>query len=291
MLLIAFYALYIEFRMGNKSLPIKLLLFLNTILKVGLGLLNGMKVELIAPFIFLIFIDKLMGFKLNKKVIIIIPLLLLFSLQVMDTYRTVMRSGSDLSRIVLITEAISSDNTNSNTNYLEKIGERVNQTEAASQILYYGDNIGVDSNDPEFTKDLIIMTFAFMIPRAIYPEKPVNTYGLWVTQDVYGYNVFSSSYITIEGYLYLAGGIIAVSLVMFIIGILSKQCTLFFNYNYASNYITPILMISYILILRKVFFEPADPIAVLVGILRYSLIYPIIISMFYIKKNKDKSVF
>lgn len=278
----AFYSFYLELHRDKKSLFPKIMFMLSTLTVIVFGLLNGMKAALFSPFIFLLFMGYSLGKKINIKVLLIAFITLYLSYLIVEPYKELSRVDTSSSRIQLLVQVVEHIGTEQSQNTFGiSLLRRVNQTEAAANVIYYADKVGVGRGDPNFMRDLIVSPLSTFLPRAFFPWKPVGTYGLWVTQKVYGYStVLSSSYITIEGYLYLAGGIPAILIVMFIFGSLSKLAQM---YLYNRSRLTPVLLVAYIMLLENTFFEPADPVQLIVGLLRGAVIYPVLAFLFFKK--------
>ena len=197
--------------------------------------------------------------------------------------RTLMRNFSynRVETIVnLITGSLRTTGTN-NFDVIYNILQRINIIESMSAIVKYRDQIGLVPSDPNFLLDFLISPITSIVPRIVLPIKSFSDYGLWVTQNVHGdYNIFSSSYVTLQGFFYLAGGVFMVILGFFLLGLILRITDGMLNIYNKSIITIPI----YLILIYQVVFEPSNPVSFVSDIVRGMIIFFIFMKIFTKRK-------
>lgn len=109
------------------------------------------------------------------------------------------------------------------------------------------------------------------VPRVVWPDKPIDLYGLEVSRDYYqfGPNAISSSSLSPVGDAYRHGGLPAVALLMFLLGGFSRSLDIAFDQR-RTRYALPLLLAALPLI------RSGDLAGILTGAFRYFvLLYPV----------------
>ena len=75
---------------------------------------------------------------------------------------------------------------------------------------------------PNFLVDIFLSPLYSFVPRVLWPSKPVNDVGLWYTQVVMGEATTSSTAMYPVTYLNFAGGLVAVVLGFFVVGVIQS---------------------------------------------------------------------
>ena len=253
------------------------------LIRVVLALMNGMRSELF----FIILCLAIIHFIVKRSIpkwLFLLPLVVIFSYGVYDSYRSLLRTDGG-SRAELILTAASSSNFDLGETIVTLL-TRLNLTESLSAILHYADTATLTSDDPSFLFDLVLLPLTTFIPRALFPWKSMTTYGLWVTRDVYGADesVMSSAYVTTEGFYYLAGGILLV-----FIGFLTLGLFLNFVGGFLKNAKTnPIAASVFLMLCYKVLFEASTPIDIVTPCIRGMLIFGLISYLLVARRVSDK---
>ena len=151
--------------------------------------------------------------------------------------------------------------------------------DSLSLIIEYKDTVGLVLGDPTFLQDWLLTPFTIFLPRFLFPFKAMSTYGLWVTHNVMGLpeTVISASYVTVEGFFYLAGGAFMVLVGFFIVGIVFNFCGAFCRLKERN----PVFIIVFFLIITRIV-EPSTPIDVITDIVRLTIIYTLL-GMFLVR--------
>ncbi len=99
---------------------------------------------------------------------------------------------------------------------------RHNLTYIASLGIEYAANNELPADSPQFLRDIILAPAHAFIPRVLWESKPLQNIGLWYTNEVMGYNFYSSTGMSPFTYLNFAGGPLAVILGFLIVGIIQR---------------------------------------------------------------------
>lgn len=81
---------------------------------------------------------------------------------------------------------------------------------------------GLPPDTPEFARNVLFAPFYAVVPRLLWPSKPVADYGLWFTRAAYGSDGVSATGMGIIGNLYYVGGWLAVFVGFFFVGVLQR---------------------------------------------------------------------
>jgi hypothetical protein len=89
-------------------------------------------------------------------------------------------------------------------------------------IEYAANNDELPEGSPEFLGNIILAPVMAVVPRILWPSKPLQNIGLWYTNQVVGLDLVSSTGMSPFTYLNFAGGPFAVVLGFLIVGILQR---------------------------------------------------------------------
>ena len=252
---------------------------------------SGMKRDVIGTFVYLFMIYYLVRQKINVWLILLLLVAVAGLYQFIDAYRVALRldtfNGDRLEAFFSVINGLgSAQGLYSNRLGLDEIVEaffsRLSITGALSLVVEYNDVVGLGPDDPTFLQDWLVTPFTIFLPRVLFPFKSMTTYGLWVTHTVMEMPeaVNSSSYITVEGFLYLAGGIIMVPVGFFIIGAVLN----FFGAFCRIEEKNPIFVIVFILVAIRLM-EPSSPVDIVTDVVRTSIIYTLM-GMWLIRRRR-----
>ena len=234
--------------------------------------LTGMKADCIC-FAIAVFI---ISFWANKKipllytVVVIVVAYLAFAY--LPNFREILRMDSySGNRLSALLEAFSMDASSSASSTFGDLLSRINLSQAASAVIKYKDEAGLNSSSPTFLNDLLLSPITCFIPRSLLPGKSMSTYGIWVYQVVYGKStaISSAAYVTVHGFMYLAGGIVSVAFFSYLISLLLTFYSGFISAGDDNIYSLCIILMIGI----KIIFEPATPIDLITPITRSIIIY------------------
>lgn len=257
-------------------------------LEFSVAITSGMKKDTFSIFLCLFMIYYLVKHKINIWLVLVFFGVVFGVYQFIDAYRAALNmetfSGDRLDTFLTVISGLGG----SQGLYSDRLGidevaaaffARVSLTDALSLIVEYKDVIGLGPDDPTFLQDLLVAPFTIFLPRLLLPFKAMSTYGLWVTHTVMGMpdTVISSSYVTVEGFFYLAGGMLMVPVGFFALGIVLNFCSAFCRVEERS----PVFVVIFFLIAIGMA-EPATPIGMITSVVRATIIYTLM-GLFLIK--------
>lgn len=99
---------------------------------------------------------------------------------------------------------------------------RSNLTYVASLGIEFAANNDLPAESPEFLSNIILAPAHALIPRVLWGSKPLENAGLWYTNQVMGYDFYSSTAMSPFTYLNFAGGPFAVVVGFWFVGVLQR---------------------------------------------------------------------
>lgn len=286
--IIMFGALAIESYSNEKNKKMKIYMNGFFIILILIGFMMGMKGSVLMPILMLIMAKLLVQKKLNIKFIIIGFVMLIIAYSVIGNFREVLRSSDNLSRMEALQLAITlSKVDDSNQNLTDAVFDRFNETKDFSASIYYKDNYGLGEKDPQFLYSIMVAPLSAIIPRTVWPSKPMSTYGLWFSRAVYDVpdNVYSSTKMSMEGFLYFSGGIFGVLLGIYILGIVMKVVYQFLIFKTNNGTYSKAHFLLYLNFL-PLFMYLDTPTSLISNLIRFFFIYPLVIKFIYKKSNR-----
>jgi hypothetical protein len=270
----------------KKSIITWLLFILFLSIRIMLAILSGMKIELLGLLLGLIVLYMIIRGKIPRLMVALFSLSIIFIYRLSDIFRAMLRSTMNYhSRVDLLLVSYRGLEKNDQSLFETFFSflNRLNIIEPSAAIVHYKDTIGLSGNDPSFMVDLLLIPITTFIPRALLPGKPMSTYGLWVTHTVYGLpkTIHSSSYVTVQGFFYLAGGIFCVFIGFLSIGLFLNFCSGIISLKEKNL----LLVCVFIIIITKVLIEPSTPIGIFTGVIRGIVIYVLLGRLLINKKN------
>lgn len=99
---------------------------------------------------------------------------------------------------------------------------RANMTSVASRGIEFAHMGPLPEDAPAFLSDILLAPFHALIPRLVWKSKPFQNLGLWYTQYVFGYEFVNATGMGPFTYLYFAGGVVAVFMGFFVVGVVQR---------------------------------------------------------------------
>ena len=99
---------------------------------------------------------------------------------------------------------------------------RSNLTYIASLGIEYAANNELPVDSPKFLNDILLAPAHALIPRLLWDSKPLQNIGLWYTNEIMGFDFYSSTAMSPFTYLNFAGGPMAVILGFLMVGIFQR---------------------------------------------------------------------
>ncbi len=202
------------------------------------GLLGGFKSAVIFPTLIAIMCHYLVTGKLNKALILTAIFGLVFAYTVIEPFRDqANRYGSyyrdnSLGKIVEALQVGSgeSENKSQNVPVFYSISSRLNMTYIGSYGIDYFDQPALAIDDePAFLGDIILAPAHAWVPRFIWKSKPLGNLGLWYNRQVLGLDNYSSAGMGPITYLYGAGGVFAICIGFFFVGLMQRLLFFYFS--------------------------------------------------------------
>ena len=264
------------------------LFFVFFVILLCIAITSGMKKDTLVIFLCLFLVYYLVKRRISGWFLLIFIGVVFGLYQFIDAYRIALRvstfSGNRLDTFISVISGLTAEqglysDRASIFEITEKVFSRLSLVDSLSLIIEYKDTVGLVLGDPTFLQDWLLTPFTIFLPRFLFPFKAMSTYGLWVTHNVMGLpeTVISASYVTVEGFFYLAGGAFMVLVGFFIVGIVFNFCGAFCRLKERN----PVFIIVFFLIITRIV-EPSTPIDVITDIVRLTIIYTLL-GMFLVR--------
>ncbi len=287
---------------------VKFYFFVVLFVELFWGVLSGMKSLVLLPFLCILMTQYLRRGYIYKKWLLTVPLIVFVAYMIVNPFREEKNKNPNFeatsvsgivhaivdAQIRQFIERKKSIGRNFDMNIIKgendanvilQVMGRTNLTYAAAAGVDYADTTKkLPPGSPDFLGNLIKAPLGALIPRFIWQGKPIQDIGIWYTQVVMGKsNLFSSTAMSIFTNLYFVGGISAVFIGMFIIGIFQR--IIFFI---SKPWISSAGVIVYLGLMPKFeFIAEGDSQTIVVFIFRIIPLLLIFQSLFY--KHKSSS--
>ncbi|MEM7583033.1 MAG: hypothetical protein AAF560_06610 [Acidobacteriota bacterium] len=207
----------------------RILLGVLLVSEIAFGLISGMKSLAIFPPLVVATCAYIARGRLPKWVLIVVPLLLMFSYRVIEPFRDLRFmdpnfQNRSLSSIVDTLEVSTSEEgarflRADRAPLLLEVAKRLNLTLMAAIAIEFKDDGRLTEEDPDFLRNILSSPAFAVIPRFLWPTKPYEDIGGWFNKTVLGRSFTNAVGMSPVGYLYLAGGATVVAAVFFLIGV------------------------------------------------------------------------
>ena len=208
-----------------------LLLCFITCLEVVFGFISGFKSQVAMPFLILglVYYSQHNKFPLWLAPAVMVSVMAAYA--VIEPFRDARNNdpgfvGTSLISIVktmINAPKIVSSNTGEDNSASIELLARTNMTQIGSfGIEYAAKTSQLPANSPAFLGNIFLAPVHALIPRFLWSSKPLETIGLWYTQEVIGLNMNSSTGMTAFTYLNFAGGPLAVCLGFWFVGVAQR---------------------------------------------------------------------
>jgi hypothetical protein len=207
--------------------------------EIFFGFLSGMKLQAVAALIIVGVCRYAITGKIPVWSIVASAIILYFAYTVIEPYRIIRLSDEDFrTRDIVATGSVMLDiaidpekYSSMETSHLRSFVLRSGQTLEAARSIRFKEESGLPEDAPEFLRNILISPALAFVPRLAWREKPFGDLGIWYARVVNHSPVDLTSHaMSPVGYLYFAGGSIAVLAAFFVIGLLLRvSCTSFRN--------------------------------------------------------------
>lgn len=149
----------------------------------------------------------------------------------------------------LLASVFEDENTyyHSNDSWYYSFFHQTNYSTEIAAAIRHKDLFGLDSQAPSFLKDIFLSPIYAVIPRFIWSDKSMSIHGLWFRENILFHNIgqgTTSIALTPLGYLYFAGGSLAIFLGFWLVGILKRSIFVLLNSRSLANLILFLIMFS-----------------------------------------------
>ena len=269
-LILSAYVIFIE-KEENKTFH--WIFKLALIFQIILGLLSGMKQNTLTPILFVGIVYLFSGGKVPKKIIYIATFLVMFLYPINNAYRSVisnpqLNTGSHaLNMVVAVNKVL----TEPLLETLTEGGDSYAKRGAMFPFLEYSINAESEWHYYKYMTRYLTLPIVWLVPRAVWPDKPRADTGGVLYKQVVGYDATTSITPTSIGWAYLEGGVFFLVVIFFILGIV-------FEFVDRASHKKPMVILFYIIILRSAIKPEWDPYFFLASLMQFYLI-----SWFFLK--------
>ncbi len=201
------------------------------LVEIYFGIISGMKSAVVFPVLTLFICYYFVHKKINKSFIVAAVVLLVFAYMIIEPFRMLRTKDVHFESspgyiIGTMTDAYQMNKSRQlvydSEDVFTSIIARNNYLLNAAKAIDYKNNRGLDTSDPDFLEKIYTVPLQTFIPRAIWLDKPVEDFGMWFSYKVWGGTRTTSVAMTPIGFLYFAGGVIAVLIGFFVFGVAQK---------------------------------------------------------------------
>lgn len=226
------------------------------LLLIMLGFMSASKSVVISPIVSIILTDYYLNKNFNKKIIGIGLIVFVLSFAIVPVVRNNINQDVDKYEDVNIRNIEAVDAFQSFLFRITYVPQLI------LSINYEGDT--PDAVDNLWQYHLLSPIYA-LVPRFIYPDKPIITFGSWFSFNVYGSTENNNIGATYQGILYLSGGFFSVFLGFIILGLVQAYFVrLLFNERFLPIYLS---------VLPILFMLPQEPWLLYVRLIQSTLVF------------------
>jgi len=223
----------------DRSFYMKCTLIIFLLYEVAFGFLSGLKLQSIAPLIIVglcryVFVGKIPIWNILAAAIV-----LYFAYMIIEPFRfmrysdesfknrDIAATGSAMWDIAKDPERFSFEE----TSYRQSFVLRSGLTLEAARSIRFKEESRLPDDAPKFLQKILISPIYAFVPRLLWQGKPIADIGIWYGRAVYGTKIdLGSSAMSPVGYLYFAGGGIAVLVGFCLLGLMLRVfCYSFWN--------------------------------------------------------------
>jgi hypothetical protein len=218
----------------DRKLPIVLGILL--VIETTFGFLSGFKSQVILPFLIVGGCFYCARGKFPKWFVLGTVLLVFLSYVVIEPYRITRHAdpeyrGTDILHIgSALVENIGSEDIFSGVqedlpvSVLMGFLNRMSNLPDAARSIQFKEETELPEDSPEFLKNLLMTPVHAVVPRLLWPSKPLQRVGSWyaITVREQPYTSETAFSMTPVGYLYFAGGVVAILLTFGVLGLLQR---------------------------------------------------------------------
>lgn len=275
-LIISAYIIFIE---HVKSKTYRTIFYSALTVQILLGLLSGMKESALIPVLYVGIVFLFAGWKLPKNLLYMGLFVLALLYPVNNAYRNVINdpqtnTGSNtLNMAIALRNVFTKPLTETLLGGVESYGDRGEMY----PYLQYSINKEPTWDYYKHMSRYIVLPVVWLIPRAIWPDKPRADIGGVLSQKIVGYENRSAVTPTNVGWAYFEGGVPFLILIFIMIGFLLTFIDI-------QNYRKPMVLLFYILLFHKSIKPEWDPYFMFASVIQFYIMYWLLMKIIGIKK-------
>ncbi len=209
----------------------RIILALIVLIEIYFGVISGLKSAVVFPVAILFICYYLVHKKFHKGFVVATILLLVAAYMIIEPFRIMRMKDLNFqsSPGYIVTTMMDAYSLNKSRKIIygdegifSSIALRINAILPAAKALDFADNAGLDTQSPDFLEKIYTVPLQAFIPRVFWKSKPIEDLGRWFSFIVWGSTSATSIAMSPIGFLYFAGGIIAVIIGFFVFGIMQR---------------------------------------------------------------------
>ena len=209
----------------------RITLALIVLIEIYFGVLSGMKSAVVFPVAILFICYYLVHKKFHKGFITATIFLLIAAYMIIEPFRIMRMRDLNFESspgyiATTMADAYSLNKSRKivygDEDIFSSIVQRNNYLLTGAKAIDFADNIGLDTQSPDFLEKIYTAPLQAFIPRIFWKSKPLEDIGKWFSVFVWGGSSTTAVAMTPIGFLYFAGGVIAVIIGFFVFGIMQK---------------------------------------------------------------------
>jgi hypothetical protein len=241
------------------------------LLEIGFGFLSGFKSQVISPAIVVGVAYFLVRGRIPIKWVLGAIILMIAAYAIVERFREIrhsfysFESTSALSILDAVTTAASTGSNDNQRSVLVTVAGRAELITPTIRALQFSETaLDWGSDAPAFLSSILLAPLHAFVPRLIWPDKPANNAGIWFYTRVYGGDAsgFTSVGMGPISYFYFAGGVTAVVVGFFLLGMFYRALFMGFGSLGAGGWIV------YLVVAGKLALIPSEVGAMLAGVLQ-----------------------
>ncbi len=275
---------------ADRRLQYRPLIIIGTIIEIALGVVAGTKSGFLLVVIMVGVVAVVSGTLKAKRLAVIGLLSALIVFPFNEAYRELLRPADSSQATTaeapgLATgaagrtfEAFHADPSTFVTGSFEAASQRLREVDRAAVAVQTHDSGRLPFQSP---KEILERILAMTVPRVVWPNKPIDLYGLEVGRNYYGSQTISAASLSPAGDAYRYGGLPSVSLAFLLLGMLTRFLDSVFDPR--RNPYLVVLLIAAVPMLRK-----GDLASIVTGSLRNYIFLALILRLAFASQRHSR---
>ncbi len=203
------------------------------IYEIAIGFLSGFKGAAVTPIVVVGLCQYMQTGQIPRRLIALFVVILFVAYAIIGPFRATLSDdknvrGAGLNEIASILIGIAARSSEDQADEegagtISRILARTNQTYIGSLGIQFADSEPLPAGSPSFLMDIVLAPAYAFVPRALWGGKTEAKHGNWYYNEIMGVSGVTSVGMSPFTYLYFAGGVLAVIVGFFIIGVLQRS--------------------------------------------------------------------